>query len=226
MVKFYLAKPERLTRPYQKPELQPFVFQKVPILQRCLANKIGRFEHSFRCLKWFSRKLPRKLRWAFLLKLRLLKIQLLVTWLKCLIKRRNILTIIVANEQKHIFLNKVLTINVRTKLFKFYVIPILLYNSNLWTLTNNMQKNIHSLERRIIRTFILNVRWPTIFKNQELSVETKLKPWTFRKRRLKWFDKVSRIDRSTRFLFYTQRFFFNSASVLLVFLINWVSNVA
>ena len=69
----------------QKCELQSFVFQKVPIWQWLQANQLGRFEYNFRCLKWFFRKLSRKLRSAFFLKLRPLKIRLLVTWLKCLI---------------------------------------------------------------------------------------------------------------------------------------------
>ena len=70
--------------PSQTCELQPFCFQNVPIWQRLLANQLGGFEYNFRCLKWFFRKLPRKLRSAFFLKLRFLKIPLLVTWLKCL----------------------------------------------------------------------------------------------------------------------------------------------
>ena len=58
------------------------------IWQRLLANQLGRFEQNFRCLKWFFRKVPRKLQSAFFLKLRFLKIRLLVTWLKCLPLKR------------------------------------------------------------------------------------------------------------------------------------------
>ena len=72
--------------PSQKCELQSFVFQKVPIWQRLLANQLGGFEYNFRCLKRFFRKVPQKLRSAFFLKLSFLKIRLLVTWLKCLIE--------------------------------------------------------------------------------------------------------------------------------------------
>ena len=71
--------------PSQKCELQSFVFQKVPIWQRPLANQLGGFEYNFRYLKRFFRKVRRKLRSAFFLKLRFLKIRLLVTWLKCLL---------------------------------------------------------------------------------------------------------------------------------------------
>ena len=70
----------------QKYKLQSFVFQMVPISQRLLASQLGGFECNFRCLKWFFRKLPWKLRLALFLKLRFLKIRLLVTWLKCLLQ--------------------------------------------------------------------------------------------------------------------------------------------
>ena len=62
--------------PSQKCELQPFVFQKVPIWQRLLVNQLVGFEYNFRCLEWLPSKLSWKLRSAFLHKLRFLKIQL------------------------------------------------------------------------------------------------------------------------------------------------------
>ena len=71
--------------PLQKWEVQSFAFQKGPVWQRFLANQLGGLEYNIRCLKWFSRKLPLKLRTNFFLQLRSLKIQLLFTWLKCLI---------------------------------------------------------------------------------------------------------------------------------------------
>ena len=58
-------------------------FNHLPIWQRLLANQLGGFEYNFRCLEQFFRKLSQKLRSAFFLKLRFLKILLLVTWLKC-----------------------------------------------------------------------------------------------------------------------------------------------
>ena len=71
--------------PPKKCELQSFVFQKVPIWQRLLANQLGGIEYNFSCLKRLFRKVRRKLRSAFSLKSRFLKIRLLVTLLKCLI---------------------------------------------------------------------------------------------------------------------------------------------
>ena len=115
------------------------------------------------------------------------------------IKRRKVLAINAANKLKHLFLNKDVTINVKTKLFKSYITPKFLYNSELWTLTNNMQPNVDSFQRRIIRTLVLNVRWSTIVKNEVTFTKTKLEPWSIiiGKRRLKWFSNIGRMDPST-----------------------------
>ena len=115
------------------------------------------------------------------------------------IKRRKVLAINAANKLKHLFLNKDVTISVKTTLFKSYITPIFLYNSELWTLTNNMQRKEGSFQRRIIRTFVLNVRWPTIVKNEEIFTKTKLELWSIiiGKRCLKWFGKIARMDPST-----------------------------
>ena len=53
-------------------------------------------------------------------------------------KRRKVLAINAANKLKNLFLKNDVTIYVKTTLFKSYVTPIFLYNSELWTLTNNM----------------------------------------------------------------------------------------
>ena len=60
------------------------------------------------------------------------------------IKRRKVLAINAASKLKHLFLNKNVTISVKTKLFKSYITAIFLYNSELWTLTNNEQSRLLS----------------------------------------------------------------------------------
>ena len=62
-----------------------------------------------------------------------------------------------------------------------------------------MQRKEGSFQRRIIRTFVLNVRWPTIVKNEEIFTKTKLELWSIiiGKRCLKWFGKIARMDPST-----------------------------
>ena len=115
------------------------------------------------------------------------------------IKRRKILVINAANKLKHLFLNKDVIMSVKTKLFKSYTTPTFLYNSELWTLTNNMQSKIDSFLRRINRTFVLEVRCPSIVKIEATYAKTKLKLWSIviGKRRLKWFAKTARMDPST-----------------------------
>ena len=114
------------------------------------------------------------------------------------IKRKKVLAINAANKLKHLFLNKDAAIGVKTKSLKSYITPIFFYNSELSTLTN-MQRKVDSFLQRIIRTFVLNVQWPTIVNNEEIFTKTKLEPWSLiiRKMGLKWFGKIARIDPST-----------------------------
>ena len=67
--------------------------------QQPLANQLGGFEYNFRCLKRFFRKVRRKLRSAFSLKLRFLKIRLLVTWLKCLSRQKLRLNVVIFQQR-------------------------------------------------------------------------------------------------------------------------------
>ena len=57
----------------------------MPIWQRLLANQLGGFEYNSRCLKWFFRKVPRKLPSAFFSSIKIWENTTLVTWLKCLV---------------------------------------------------------------------------------------------------------------------------------------------
>ena len=52
-----------------------------------------------------------------------------------------------------------------------------------------MERKVDSFQQRIIRTFVLNVRWPAIVKKEEIFAKTKLEPWSvihnYRKKTLK-----------------------------------------
>ena len=74
------------------------------------------------------------------------------------------------------------------------VIPIFLYNSELWTLTNNIQIKVDSFQRRIIGTFVLNDWWTTIVRNEEIFTKTVIITKVTGKRRLIWFGKIARMD--------------------------------
>ena len=62
-----------------------------------------------------------------------------------------------------------------------------------------MQHKVDSFQRPIIKTFVFNIRWPTIVKNEQIFTKTKLEPWSIiiGKRHLKWFGKLARMDPST-----------------------------
>ena len=62
-----------------------------------------------------------------------------------------------------------------------------------------MQSKVDSVQRQIIRLFVLNVRWQTVVKNEEIFTKIKLEPWSIiiGTRRLKWFGKIAQMDPST-----------------------------
>ena len=111
------------------------------------------------------------------------------------IKRRKILAITAAYQLKIIFDNKKLTLETKMKAFRAYVEPIFLYNCEIWTITPSQSvKTINTFQWRLLRTYVLNVKWPNIVKNEDIYRKTAATEWSniIRKRRLKWFGKVIR----------------------------------
>ena len=86
-------------------------------------------------------------------------------------------------------------ISIKSKLFNAYISSIFLYNSETWTVTKTLNKQIDSFQRRLLRTFVLNIKWPTIVKNENVYEITKCVPWSksIVNRKLKWFGKVARM---------------------------------
>ena len=60
-------------------------------------------------------------------------------------------------------------------------------------------KIINTFQRRLLRTYVLNAKWPNIVKNKDVYRKTAATEWgnIIRKRRLKWFGKVIKADEST-----------------------------
>ena len=132
------------------------------------------------------------------------------TWKKCKllgslldteedIKRRKSLAISSAIKLNFIFQNKNVSLKIKNKVFSSFVKPIFMYNCEIWTLTEKIKKQIDSFQRRLIRTFILNVKWPTIVKNEQVYEKTNTTPWTdeIEIRQMKWFYKVNQLDENT-----------------------------
>ena len=79
-----------------------------------------------------------------------------------------------------------------------YVEPILLYNSETWTLTSTLEKEIDSFHRRILRIAI-NIRYPKILSNKKLYTLTKETPLSekIRRRRLALLGHILRLHPDT-----------------------------
>ena len=81
--------------------------------------------------------------------------------------------------------------------FDSYISSIFLYNSELWTLTAKREESINSFHRRLLRTYVLNVR--KVIKNENVYEKTKTKSWTSitSNRRMRWFAHIMRLPEDT-----------------------------
>ena len=115
------------------------------------------------------------------------------------IANRKSLSLNALTNLKEIFQNKRLSTRTKVRAFEAYITPIFLYNSELWTLTKTLENQIDSFHRRILRSHILNIRWPKIVKNEDVYEKTKIEPWskTIEKKRIKWFGHLMRLDENT-----------------------------
>ena len=64
------------------------------------------------------------------------------------------------------FKSRHLSASHKIRLFNCYVEPILLYNSETWTLTEKMEESLDAFHRRLLRV-ALNIRYPKIIKNSK-----------------------------------------------------------
>ena len=96
------------------------------------------------------------------------------------------------------FRSKRLSIGHKVRVFKTYVEPVLLYNSETWTLTATLEKYLDQFQRRLLRIAI-NCRYPKRISNEklytltrEISISDKV-----RKRRLVLFGHILRLHEDT-----------------------------
>ena len=86
------------------------------------------------------------------------------------IKWRNILAIEASNQLKIIYDNKKLTPETKMKPLRVYFGPIFSCNCKIWTVTPSQAvKTINAFQRRLLRTYVLQVKWPNIVKNEDLN---------------------------------------------------------
>ena len=115
------------------------------------------------------------------------------------INRRKGLAIAAAQNLNQIFNNKDVSIVTKTEVFKTYVEPIFLYNSELWTLKKTTINEIDCFHRKLMRTLVLNIRWPKTISNEKLYEKTNIKKWSeiINTRRLNWFRKIAKMSDDT-----------------------------
>ena len=95
------------------------------------------------------------------------------------IKRRKTLAIIAAKQLKITFDNKKLTPETKMKAFTANVEPIFLYNCKIWTVTPSQAvKSINTFHRRLLRTYVLSVKWSNIFKNDHVYRKIAATEWS------------------------------------------------
>ena len=96
------------------------------------------------------------------------------------------------------FVSKRLSARHKIRLFRTYIEPILLYNSETWSLTATLEKSIDSFHRRLLR-ICLNYRYPKTISSEKLYTlanETLLST-NIRRRRLALLGHILRLDPET-----------------------------
>ena len=98
----------------------------------------------------------------------------------------------------HIFNSKRIGLDLKIRTFNVYSASIFLYNSELWTLTETLEKEIDSFHRRLLRK-VINIRWPKIISNDDLYEKVGVKKWSdiIKRRRLNWLGHLMRLDEGT-----------------------------
>ena len=111
-------------------------------------------------------------------------------------KRRKGLALAAITSLKHIFNNNRISISIKMRTFNAYITPVYLYNSELWCQTKTQKNSIDAFHRRLIRTNVLNVKWPKIVTNEQVYTRTNIQPWSIiiEKRRLRWFGHITRMS--------------------------------
>ena len=87
------------------------------------------------------------------------------------IKRRKALAIATYNKQKNILETKSTSMKTKIKILKVYIESVFLYNSELWTLTNLLVKEIDIFQRGVIKK-IFNTHLQDKITNMESIEDT------------------------------------------------------
>jgi transcription antitermination factor NusG len=94
--------------------------------------------------------------------------------------------------------NEKLHLKTRMKLFNTYVTSVFLYNSEIWTLTKKLEKEVDIFHRKLLRS-MMNIRYPKTISNEKLYKITKEREWSnvIKTRRLRWTGHFLRLSEET-----------------------------
>ena len=115
------------------------------------------------------------------------------------IGRRKGLAIDSMRKKDHIYKSRrSISIQQKIRTFNAYSASVFLYNSELWTVTTAIEKQIDSFQRRLLRQAI-NIRWPKKITSEELYRRTKEEKWSrkIKRRRLNWLGHLMRMEKET-----------------------------
>ena len=80
------------------------------------------------------------------------------------------------------------------RMVKAYLEPVFLYNSELWTLTKKLEKEVDIFQRKILKS-IFHICWQDRISNEELYQMLNTSPWShiIQERRLRWYGHLNRL---------------------------------
>ena len=76
-----------------------------------------------------------------------------------------------------LFQSKHISLILKITLFIAFIISIMLYNSELWVLTETLNEKIDAFQRKQLRN-TLEIKWPKTITNENLYKIIKIEPWS------------------------------------------------
>ena len=102
------------------------------------------------------------------------------------------------NNLKHTFESKRIHKDIKIRVLNTYVKSIFMYNSKLWTLTKELEKEIDIFQRTLLRK-ILHIYWQDKVTNKELYTRANSTEWSheIKRRRISWLGHLLRLPEET-----------------------------
>ena len=110
------------------------------------------------------------------------------------IARRKGLAIAAIKEKSDVFYSS-LDISMKMRAFNCYAASIFVNNCELWGVTKTQENAIDAFHRRLLRTAVLNIKWPKKMSNNEVYERTGAIPWSaaIQSSQLSWFGHLVRL---------------------------------